>query len=274
MTLTLADTDAVKRNIVLLNADSVFNAQSIKLASGQQLLGDAIGLTTLINTDQLGTIVLPHATMGATLPILSNPGGTVVTVANNALVSGLNITNSARGIVGTPGASNVTITNSTISNMTTVGITIAPSTNTTLDKLTFQNNYKDVILDAANTTITSLTSTGATNGAILLADTTGTTTLTNVEISGAGVYGLRVTNPGGTHNITNLNITGGTGDGVDIQGGGGAFAFKANSSLTNTGGTGFDINGGASDVSFCGALVRPPPRPGAPGQNPTSDATS
>jgi len=255
MTLTLAGTDAVKRNIVLLHADSVFNAQSITLASGQQLLGDAIGLTHLINTDQLGTIVLPHATMGATLPILSNPGGTVVRVANNVLVSGLNITSSARGIVGTPGASNVTITNSTISNMTTAGITIAPSTNTTLDKLTFQNNFKDVILDAANTTITNLTSTGATNGAILLADTTGTTTMTNVEISGAGVYGLRVTNPGGTHNIANLNITGGTGDGVDIQGGGGAFAFKANSSITNTGGTGFDINGGASDVSFGGIIA-------------------
>ena len=46
-TLTLADTDAVKRNIVLLDANSVFNAQSIHLAPGQQLLGDASGLTPI-----------------------------------------------------------------------------------------------------------------------------------------------------------------------------------------------------------------------------------
>jgi hypothetical protein len=254
-TLTLADTDAIKRNIVLLYAGSVFNGQSFHLVSGQQLFGDANGLTHLINTDQLGTIALPHAAAGTAPPILNNPGGTVLTVANNLQVSGLNITNSARGIVGNPGVSNVTISDSTFSNMTAAAIQIAPSINTTLNNLTFQNNFKDVILDAANTTITNFTSTGASNGAISLADTTGVTTLTNVSITGAGVYGLRVTNPGGTHNITNLDITGGTGHGVDIQGGGGVFVFDATSSITHTGATGFIINGGASNVSFAGTIL-------------------
>jgi hypothetical protein len=253
--LTLADTDAIKRNILLLYAGSVFNGQSIHIVSGQQLFGDAKGLTHLINTDQLGTIALPHASTGTAPPILSNPGGTVITVANNVQVSGLNILNSARGIVGAPGASNVTISNSTFSNMTAAAVQIAPSINTTLNNLTFQNNFKDVILDAANTTITNVTSIGATNGSISLADNTGVTTLTNVSIRGAGVYGLSVTNPGGTHNITNLNIAGGSGDGVDIQGGAGVFAFDATSSIINTGGTGFSINGGASNVSFGGIIA-------------------
>jgi hypothetical protein len=254
-TLTLADTDPVKRNIVLLHADGVFNGQSISVVSGQQLFGDASGLTHLIRTDQLGIVALPHATAGAALPILSNPGGTVLTLANNSVISGLNITNSTRGIVGTPGASNVTITDLTISNMTTAGIEISPATNISLNKLTFQNNFKDVILDAANTTITNITSTGSTNGAISLADTMGITTLSNVNISGAGGYGLRVTNPGGTHNITNLNITGGTGDGVDITGGAGVFAFDATSSITNPAGTAFNINGGGSTVTFSGNIA-------------------
>jgi hypothetical protein len=254
-TLTLAATDAIQRNIVLLHAGSVFNAQSIKLAQGQQLLGDASGITHLITTDQLGTIALPHATTGTVLPTLNNPGGTVVTLADNVQVSGLNFTNSARGIAGSPGASNVTISDSTFSNMTVAAIQISPSINTTLNRLTFQNNFKDVILDAANTTITNVTSTGAANGAILLADTTGITTLTNISINGAGGYGLRFTNPGGTHNITSLKITGGTGDGVDIQGGAGAFVFDPTSSITRTAGTAFDINGGASNVSFGGTIV-------------------
>jgi hypothetical protein len=254
-TLTLADTDAVKRNIVLLHAGSVFNGQSITLASGQQLVGDSIGSTYRIKTDQLGTIALPHATTGATPPTLSNPSGTVVTVANNTVVSGLNITNSARGIVGTPGASNVTITNSTISNMTAAGIDISPATNISLDKLVLQNNFKDVILDAANSVITNVTSTGATNGSISLVGSDGITMLTNVNITGAGVYGLLVTNPGGTHNISNFNISGGAGDGVDIQGGAGVFAFDAMSSITNTGGTAFNINGGSSTVTFNGTIA-------------------
>ena len=254
-TLTLADTDPVKRNIVLLDANSVFIGQGFHLTSGQQLVGDAAGITHLINTDQLGTIALPHPTSGTALPILSNPGGTVITLANNVAISGLNITNSANGIVGAPGASNVTISSMSFSNMTAAAINISPATNVSLNNLTFQNNFQDVILDAANSVITNVTSTGATHGSISLVGTAGITMLTNVNISGAGGYGLSVTNPGGTHNITNLNITGGTGDGVDITGGAGVFAFDATSSITNPGGTAFNINSGSSTVNFNGTIA-------------------
>jgi hypothetical protein len=92
--------------------------------------------------------------------------------------------------------------------MTVAGIDISPSANITLSGLTFQNNFQDAIIDAANTTITNFTSVGAKNGALSLVGTTGITTLTNVNISGASLFGLRVTNPGGTHNITHLVITG------------------------------------------------------------------
>ena len=258
-TLTLADTDPVKRNILLLYANSVFNGQTLNVASGQLVFGDASGVTHTINTDQRGMVALPHPTNGAALPIISNPGGTAVTVGNNVVISGLNLTNSAHGITGTPGASNVsivTISNATLSNMTAAAIDISPATNITLNNLTFQNNFQDVILDAANSVITNVTSTGATNGSISLIGTAGVTVLTNVNISGAGGYGLNVTNPGGTHNITNLNITGGAGDGVDIQGpGAGVFAFDATSSITNPGGTAFNINGGSSTVTFNGTIA-------------------
>jgi hypothetical protein len=165
-TLTLADTDPVKRNILLLYANSVFNGQTLNVLSGQLVFGDASGITHTINTDQRGMVALPHPTNGAALPIISNPGGTAVTVGNNVVISGLNLTNSAHGITGTPGASNVTISNSTLSNMTAAAIDISPATNITLNNPTFQNNFQDVILDAANSVITNVTSTGATNGSI------------------------------------------------------------------------------------------------------------
>jgi hypothetical protein len=255
LTLALVDADLVKRNIILLHADSTFTG-SITLMSGQQFLGEANGITHLINSDQ-GLLALPRATNGVATPVVSNPAGTIIYAASNTVLAGLNLTSAAVGIDGPAGGgTNITVRDSTIRNMTTAGVRIVPSTNTTIDNVVFANNATDTILNAFNTTITDVTSTGAINGAISLANTTGTTTLTNVNISGAGGFGIQVTNPGGTHNFTNVDITGGTGLGLTIHDGAGAFAIDSTSSIVNTGNTAFRLQGSAASVTSAGTITQ------------------
>ena len=253
-TLTAANADPTKRDIVLLHANSAFTLQTITLAPGQQLLGDYANAVNIINSDK-GLIELPHASAGNNAPTLSNVGGTVVNVVNNSVVSNLNLTGGAHGIFAAGGATGVTVTNSTISNMTTAGIEIKPSFGTTISNVTFNNNATDVILNAFNTTITNVTSNGAQNGAFDLSNTTGTTTITNVTVNNAGGFGLRITNPGGTHNIKNLDINNGTGAGVLIVGGGGTLNFDKNTSINNTGGAAFTLQGGTANVSYLGTMT-------------------
>ena len=79
VTLTLADADAVKRNIVYLcGEESVQWPEHHACAAGQQLLGDSKAEShNVIQTDQRGTITLPHASNGATKPLITNPGGAI-----------------------------------------------------------------------------------------------------------------------------------------------------------------------------------------------------
>jgi hypothetical protein len=254
ISLSLADSDVVKRNIVLLYANSIFNSQTISLALGQQLLGSSV--TNYVKTDQLGTIALPKAGTGTVLPVISNPGGTTVTVAGNNVISGLNLQNSVRGISAPSGVTNLLVQRSIISNMTDVGIGLdtGTSSGTTISNVTFTNNHQDAIINGSGTTIANTTSTGATNGALQLNNTSGTTTVSDVSVTNAGAYAVQFNNSGGTHNIGGLNITGGSGFGVDIESGSGAFTFDSASSITGTGGAAFHIFGGSTNVTYAGNI--------------------
>ncbi|EDY17372.1 Parallel beta-helix repeat protein [Chthoniobacter flavus Ellin428] len=259
MTLTLADSDAVKRAIVLLHAASTFNSQSITLAANQQLLGDSKNVTNSIKTDQLGTIKLPHIGNSAVLPTITNPGGTIVTVATNNTISGLNLTNAARGVAAPSGTTNLLVQNSTISNMTIAGLGLdtVPSTKTTIANITFTGNNQDVAINGSDTTIANVTSSGATHGSIDLISPSGTTTLSSVTVTGASDFALRSTNAavGSTHNFASFTATGGAA-GVDIEGGAGTFNFDSASALTSTGGASLLINGGSSNVNFGGNITQ------------------
>ncbi|MFK7818021.1 MAG: inverse autotransporter beta domain-containing protein [Planctomycetaceae bacterium] len=90
--------DAANRpnSIVLVHADSVFDGQSVVLPEDTRFLGET--LDHFVTTQQLGTIALPRATTGTSLPVIQNaPVATpAVTLANNLEVNGLRIRN-ARG---------------------------------------------------------------------------------------------------------------------------------------------------------------------------------
>ena len=254
LTLTLANSAAVKTNIVLLYGNSIFNGQTIGLALGQQLLGTTVA--NYVQTDQLGTIALPKAGKGTLMPVISNPGGTAVTVAGNNVISGLSLQNSARGISASTGVTNLLVQRSVIGNMTDVGIGLdtGTSSGTTISNVTFSNNHQDAIIDGSDTTIANTTATGASNGAFQLNNNVGTTTVSNVTVSNAGAYALQFNNATGIHNIGGLAVSGGTGFGVDIENSTGSFNFDSKSSITGTGGAALRIFGGPSDVTYAGNI--------------------
>jgi hypothetical protein len=259
MTLTLADTDAVKRAIVLLHAGSTFNSQSITLAPNQMLLGSSTGVTNTVKTDQLGVIKLPNAGNGAAMPTITNPGGTIVNVATNNVIAGLTLTNAARGVAAPSGTTNLVVRNSTISNMTIAGLGLnaAPVTGTTVSNVTFTGNNQDIVINGSNTTIANTTSTGAMHGSIDLVNPSGTTALSNVVINGASDFAVRSTNAaaGSTHNFAGFKATGGAA-GIDIEGGAGTFNVDSASTLTNTGGASLLVNGGSANVNFGGNITQ------------------
>ncbi|MDR3406765.1 MAG: inverse autotransporter beta domain-containing protein [Chthoniobacter sp.] len=259
MTLSLADADAVKRAIVLLHADSTFNGQSITLAANQQLLGDSKNVTNFIQTDQKGTIALPRASTGIAMPVITNPGGTIVNLASNNVVSGLNLTNAARGVSAASANSGNVIQKSTISNMTAVGIglDLATATGAKISNVTFSGNNQDIAVNGSGTTISNTTSTGAAHGSIDLINAAGLTALSSVTITGAGDFAVRSSNSGAgsTTNVTGLAASGGAA-GVDIEGGAGTFNFDSTSAITSTGGAGLLVNGGSANVNYSGNITQ------------------
>lgn len=231
-----------------------------------------------------GTSVIHLSGLGGR-PVLMPPSSNAVTLTNQNVVSGFTIDGAGgitNGIVGTPGASNTLVNDMIIRNVAGIGVKIQPSTNTTVSNTTFQNNGQDLLLNAANSKLTNITSTGAINGSLNLGgsggDITGntlisgvtitnaggfggillnnaqngsTTNLTNVTISNSSGSGLTVTNSqtGSIYNLTNVDILNVGGTGTLLQNSNGTFNVDATSSITNAGVAAFAIDGGAINVT-------------------------
>ena len=82
-------------------------SSGITLKNGQQLLGATFN-QSLMTT--LGLITLPAQAAGSNAPLLTNGAGAVVTLANNNVVSGLYIQNTAGAGILASGSNNATLT--------------------------------------------------------------------------------------------------------------------------------------------------------------------
>ncbi len=258
MTLAAAELAAGANDIiVLINNGSAISAagsngnDTLVLANGLQLLsfGDGAGGSQAItvNLTVPSTILLsapgitiadPTGTGGAAT-LTTSAGNDVVTLgASGNRLSGLILEGNgtaSRGVNDSGGATGTTITRSIVRNFATQGIEITPSTDTTIDGVTFSGNAGDILLNAANSTLRNITSSGAgANGSITLTNVTGTTTLENISITGAA-RGISFNNAAGTVTATNVDIAGG--NALAITGGNAAYNFDATSSINNTSGT-------------------------------------
>jgi hypothetical protein len=111
---SLAAASSSGNSVVLLHADSVFNAEGIALSANQRLLGE--GTNHSINTDQLGLIDLPKASSGTATPAIQNVVGTAIELADGVEVSGIDIVGGTTGIYGS-GVGGVNINRNNIANV-------------------------------------------------------------------------------------------------------------------------------------------------------------
>lgn len=262
--LTIAQASALTQaNDVLffLNDAGTINTQTgtggtLSLKEGQQALGVGTTPNFVFTVPNLGSVTVFDAGQPQ---LVNGANNNLFTLANNNTIEGLafNGQNTApRGIAAVTGATNTTIRNSSFSNFTVAGIQITPSTNTTIDNAGFNNNATDVIVNAANTTLTNVVSTNATGPAFQILNATGTTTLTNVDISNSGGDGLQFANPSGTITATNVDIANAGDNSIDITGGDGTFTFDTTSSITNATGSAFNVLGGTTTVTYNGTITQ------------------
>ncbi|MBC01227.1 MAG: hypothetical protein CML67_16980, partial [Rhodobacteraceae bacterium] len=277
MTLAAAEAAAGAGDIIVLidNGSAITAAgtnanNTLDLAASQQLLsfGDGAGGSQAIQvsltvppTIQLFaaglTIADPTGNGAATLT--TSAGNNVVTLGGDGIrVSGIDFQGNgtaARAINDAGGATGTVIERSSVSNFANVGIEITPSTNTTINTVTFSGNNRDILLNAANSTLTNITSTGVTGTSITLNNATGTTTLSNISITGAGAGGgVSFNNASGTVTATNVDISGR--DTLAIDGGDAVFSFDAASSINATGGTAVSIsNRSGGSFTHAGSVV-------------------
>ncbi len=293
----LADTHfATGSAMVLMDANGNITSPIALNHDRQQVIGG--GSTGTADVDfslalgqAPGTSVVHLSNLGGR-PVLAPTTGNAVTLTNQNTIQGFTIDGSGgltNGISGNPGATDTIIRDMVLQNIAGTGIRIQPSTNTTVDNVTFANNGVDLLLNAANSKISNITSTGAINGSLNLGgsggDITGTTLISNVNISGAGGFGgilLNNAQNGSVTNLTDVNISAGAGSGVTVsnsqtgsiynltnvdvlnvgangmslQNSNGTFNVNGTSSITNAGTAALAINGGAINVQFDGGITQ------------------
>lgn len=249
--LALAATDV----IVLVNDGAAISAagsngnDTLALLADTQVRGFGQGplaLTLTVPSTILlsgNTINIADPTGNGAATLTSAAGANVITLgASGNRISGFILdgdpAGALRGVVDNGGATGTIIDFMTIRNFDApggYGIEITPSTNTVIDNVTFTGNANDVLLNAAGSTITNVTATGASGTSITLDNATGTTTLTNIAISGAAT-GLSFTNAGGTITATNVDIDGAAASALTVTGGTAGFTFDGASSIVQAAG--------------------------------------
>lgn len=122
-TLAEAEAGSVAGDVIYAHADSVFLSQTISLQPNQQFLGE--GVQHYINTQQLGSFLLPRATNGTSLPLIQSPADVGVFVNDNTVVSGIRVDGAGEvGIGGMNVAGDVSINRNVITNSAEVGIAL------------------------------------------------------------------------------------------------------------------------------------------------------
>lgn len=249
--------------IVLLDANGNITSPITLTGGSQQVIGG--GATGTADVDFASVMFAPpgdyvlHLSGLGGRPTLMPSAGNAITLFGNNVIQGFAIDGAGgitNGISGHPGASGTVINDMIIKNVAGTGIVINPSINTSISNTTFNNNGTDIQLDALNSKLTNITSTGAVNGSISLGvggNIFGTTDITNVSITGAGGFGgilLINTINGATVNLQNVTVDGGTGPGVTITNSQGGSIYNLTSvSILNVGDSGLVVKDSAGTIN-------------------------
>ena len=245
---TIAAAQAANDDIIFVHADSVFHgsAATITMSPGQAILGDGAGIQHTVAIPQLGSLVLPQAAAGSSLPVLDSATGTGVVLASTTIFSGFTITNSAgNGIYGN-GVSNALVANVTVDHAGADGIHLVNSTGTLeFVNTSITNAAGDglaILGGSANLTFAGQIA-GSQGHDLNIANTSGgTVDMTNAQFTGSGSQGILLQNDAGDVNFNNLTVTNSTGRGIDIEGASGAVQFSGTTTVSGAAATSVYVN--------------------------------
>ena len=235
---TIAAAQAANDDIVFVHANSVFHgsAATITMSPGQAIMGDGAGIQHTIEIPQLGSLVLPHAAAGSSLPVLDSATGTAVVLASNTIFSGFSITNSVgNGIYGN-GVSNVLIDNVNVNHAGADGIQLLNSTGAVVFANTSITNAAGdgLAILGGSASVTFAGQIAGSQGHDLNVSNTsgGTVDLTNAQFTGSGSQGILLQNDAGDVNFNNLTVTNSAGRGIDIEGASGTMQFAGTTTVS------------------------------------------
>ena len=212
---------------------------------GQSILGQGPGVLHTIDVAGLGTIALPAAMTGSSLPVLQSASGTAVVLASNTIFSGFTISSpSANGIYGN-GVSNAMIANVTVNHAGTDGIQLANSSNTILlNNVNVNNSTGDglaILGGSANITFAGQLASNSGHDLNISNTTGGTLNMDNALFTGSGSQGILLQNNTGTVDFNNLTVSNTAGRAIDIEGGAGTVQFGGTTTVSGAAGTSVNI---------------------------------
>ncbi len=237
----VADINAssLPNDIVYLYANSVYDGQTtLTLQNGQRLLGEGNHYTHHVDTQQLGSIVLPNVRdIDGTAPVLMNSTDDAIQLANNSVVDNLSILNPVSG--------------AGISGLDVSGVRIANTSITTT-----ADNLYGVALDGASDVhmIDSNISTGGYDAYGIFTSGTSRITLdqSTISTSGDNAYGVAAFDTAFAliDNDSSITTSGFDADGITAQG---------NATITVDNGSSISTSGMLADgvytTDFATALV-------------------
>ncbi|MDA1017288.1 MAG: hypothetical protein O3A00_22875 [Planctomycetota bacterium] len=237
--LTQAGAVSQSGDIVYLHRASVFDGQSFVMQDNQRLLGEGGNYT--INTQQLGNVPLPKATLGGARPLIRNSAGAAVTLANAVEVAGIGIeTSTGAGFLADGISGSVLMTDNTIDGSFR-GLDLRNSSGTfTINNTPISNTTDDSIVLEENTSAATFAFGG-------------TTSVNNPGGIGVSVQGGEATITFADVNITNRNSTA-----IGIGRAGGTITFSNPMTLDNPNGSlteAIGIANGTGTVNFSDVTI-------------------
>lgn len=239
---TIADAQAAHRDIIFVDAGSVFHggAATIVMNPGERIMGDGTSAQNYLAVAGVGSVLLPHGLTSGNLPVLDSATGNGVSLASNTQLANLTITNSlANGIYGN-GLSGLVVQNVNVDNAGVDGIHLLNSTgNIALTNTSITNsNGNGFVIDGGTASVTFDGQVAGTLGHDLFVTNTasGLVDLRNAKFNSAGSQGLLLQNNTGNVTFKNLSLANSAGTGVDVEGESGTVQFLGSTTVSGAAG--------------------------------------
>ena len=250
-----AQTALPNADLIFVHADSVYVNRPLVMNDGELILGEGVGQSIPVQ-GLSQPLQLPRATSGASRPLFQNTVGTAVTLADNNLFAGFDITNTT----GTA------IFGNTINAGVVRDVRINGTTGAAAHGVHLQNSAGTINLQSVNISNTagnafyvdggsaavvygSGTITNTTGYAVLIENNSGSVNMAGSVTTDIGGNGVRIFNSSAATTLGDLTLTNSTGPAIEILNVTGGVSLFANALITNPTGDGLLIQNLSGSVA-------------------------